>query len=331
MSIADRLGRLLFIVPYAARRDGVPLSELAAKLGVKPRQIEADLELLAMVGRPPLTPDHLIDVYVEDEVVYVDLDQRLSRPPRLTHEEARALVLGAKLVGRQGGLGERLESVVKRIVEHLNPVDAEILRSLSERVGLWQDAEAEQRRTPDMHRAIEQRREIEVDYYSASADRQKHYRLQPLALITHSGTEYLVALDVGADYQEKLFRLDRVGELHVTDVDFEPPQSLDLERFRRHRLYFGPQPADVEVYFSAAVAGRVRERFGEHDVVDTPDGGIRVQMGSASPGFIARWVLPFGTEAEVLSPPLVRAHLHELCARAADAYAQPVPPELASS
>mgnify|MGYP001327835368 CR=1 FL=1 len=31
--------------------------------------LEEDLDLLTMVGRPPLTPDHLIDIYVEDDVV----------------------------------------------------------------------------------------------------------------------------------------------------------------------------------------------------------------------------------------------------------------------
>ncbi len=109
MSVNDRMGRLLFIVPYVAHRDGVPLQELAEKLQVTTAQIEADLDLLAMVGQPPLTPDHLIDLYVEDDIVYVDLDQSLSRPLQLTHEEASALVLSAKLVGDLGGLGQELE------------------------------------------------------------------------------------------------------------------------------------------------------------------------------------------------------------------------------
>ncbi len=43
MSQRDRLGRLLFIVPYVANRDGVPVAELAEMLGVKPAQIEADI------------------------------------------------------------------------------------------------------------------------------------------------------------------------------------------------------------------------------------------------------------------------------------------------
>ena len=118
MSQRDRLGRLLFIVPYVANRDGVPVGELAEMLGVKPAQIEADIGLLSMVGQPPLTPDHLIDLYIEDETVFVDLDQSLDRPLRLTHDEAQALAVGIQLVGPEG---DTLRELVERIMEHLNP------------------------------------------------------------------------------------------------------------------------------------------------------------------------------------------------------------------
>ena len=143
MSVSDRLGRLLFIVPYVASRDGVPLAELAEKVGSTPSQIEADLELLGMVGQPPLTPDHLIDLYVEDDVVYVDLDQSLSRPLQLTHEEAGALVLGARLVGNLGGLGQELLLVLQKISDKLNPADRERIQVLSERIGIGSDSPAD--------------------------------------------------------------------------------------------------------------------------------------------------------------------------------------------
>ena len=37
-----------------------------------------------MVGRPPFQPDDFIDLHVENDRVWVDLDQRFSKPPRLT-------------------------------------------------------------------------------------------------------------------------------------------------------------------------------------------------------------------------------------------------------
>jgi len=319
MSIGERLGRLLFIVPYVARRDGVPVSELAEKLGVGREQIEDDLDLLAMVGQPPLTPDHLIDVYIEDEVVYVELDQSLSRPPPLTHEEARALVLGAKLVGGQGGVGEELERVLAKIVALLNPVDREIVSSLSKRIGVWQDAPSAPQAV--LRSAVEARREVELEYYSASSDRAKTYRLEPLALITHSGIVYLVALDVGAERHEKLFRLDRMGAITATDRHFEPPAELDLEKYRTGRLYSGnSDDLTAEVRFSPAVAARAADFFAEKDRRPQKDGSLVVRVSTSSPAWLARWVLPFGLDAEVMGPAASRETLGALCAEAAAAY-----------
>lgn len=320
MSITDRLGRLLFIVPYVAHRGGVPLAELADKTGVSPAQIEADLDLLAMVGQPPLTPDHLIDLYVEDDVVYVDLDQSLSRPLNLTHEEARALVLGAKLVGSLGGLGAELDLVLDKILAALNPVDREIVRSLSERVGMWQDAAPSEAPVAKLRSAIAHHTEVELLYYSASSDRQKRYRLQPLALLTHTGVEYLVALDVDAALHEKLFRLDRMADISLLAATFEPPADLDLERFRRQRLYAGDASVMSEVRFDAAVAAQVTERFVDATPKVEPDGAVRVRLSTSSPAWLSRWVLPFGVQAEVLGPEEHRRYLAELCGAAAEVY-----------
>lgn len=322
MSVQDRLGRLLFIVPYVAHRDGVPLTELAEKLGATVAQIEADLDLLAMVGQPPLTPDHLIDLYVEDDVVYVDLDQSLSRPLQLTHEEASALVLGARLVGGLGGLREALDAVLAKIADRLNPADRERLRVSSERIGVSSD-QASEAPAAELRAAVEQQREVVLDYYSASSDRQKCYRLRPLALISHGGIEYLVALDVEAEGQEKLFRLDRVGRVELTDARFTPPDELDLERFRTQRLYFGERAATAEVRLSAKAAAQVVERFRKEDVTREPEGAVRVRVSTSSSAWLSRWVLPFGLDAEVVAPGEAREYLAELCEQAAAAYRRP--------
>lgn len=319
MSVSERLGRLLFIVPYVARRDGVLLRELADKLGVTPKQIEADLDLLAMVGQPPLTPDHLIDIYVEDEIVYVELDQSLSRPPPLTHEEARALVLGAKLVGRQGGLEDELERVLEKIVALLNPVDREMVRALAKRITIWQDAPTSTQAT--LRRAVDERHAIDLEYYSASSDRMKRYRVEPLALITHTGIEYLVALDVEAERHEKLFRVDRMGAVGDTGRAFTPPEGVDLEKFRTGRLYFGtPDDFTAEVRFAPAVAARAAEHFAGSECKWRKDGSLVVRMSTSSSAWLARWVLPFGLDAEVLGPEKPRATMAALCVEAATAY-----------
>lgn len=323
MSVQDRLGRLLFIVPYVVSRDGVPVAELAEKLGVTTAQIEADLDLLAMVGRPPLTPDHLIDLYVEDNVVYVDLDQSLSRPLRLTHEEASALVLGASLVGELGGVGAELQAVLAKITAHLTPVEQEMVQSLAARVLVAGDEPGTDVVASTLRKAVAAHEVVVVDYYSASSDRKKTYRLEPLTLLGHSGIAYLLALDVEAERREKLFRLDRIGTLTPTRERFAPPPELDLERFRTPKLYFGQDELWATVRFAPEVSTLVRERFAGDALSESADGSLTLRLGSSSPAFLARWILPFALDAEITAPPAARTHLAELCSEAARAYNEP--------
>ena len=82
--VHERLRRLLFLVPYVSKHPGVSVDALAQALGVGREELLKELDLLACVGRPPFNPDDYIDIYVDNDRVYVDLDQRLSAPPRLT-------------------------------------------------------------------------------------------------------------------------------------------------------------------------------------------------------------------------------------------------------
>ena len=324
MTQRDRLGRLLFIVPYVAQREGVPLQELAQLLGVRSGQLEADISLLSMVGQPPLTPDHLIDLYIEDDLVYVHLDQNLDRPLRLTHAEAQALVLGARLVGDLGGLGEALMGVVGRIAQHLSAPEQEIISALAQRVSVADTGADEFRPVAILRRAIANRRVIEMEYYSASSDRLKSYTLWPLTLISHSGVEYMVALDQGADGQEKLFRSDRIGGVRELDHCFAEDVEVDLEKFRTPEIYSGSEGIGTTVVLRAEVAREARERFPERDITENSDGSVTVSLLTSSAAWLARWVLPFGLDAEVQGPQEHRTVLGNLCKEAAEAYASPV-------
>jgi proteasome accessory factor C len=53
---ADRLVRMLLIVPYLVQHPGSELGEVASAYGVKPEQLRRDLDLLFMSGLPPYGP-----------------------------------------------------------------------------------------------------------------------------------------------------------------------------------------------------------------------------------------------------------------------------------
>src|SRR5207248_5708121 len=93
----ERLRRLLLIVPAARRRPGIKVDELARELGLPSEELMEDIDLLGFVGRPPFSPDDLIDITVDERGrVSVMLDQSFSRPPQLTGLEALALAAAAQ-------------------------------------------------------------------------------------------------------------------------------------------------------------------------------------------------------------------------------------------
>ena len=104
---ADRLPRLLALVPYLLARPGVLLTEAAGDFGVPELQLRRDLELLWMCGLPGHGPGDLIDLSFEGDSVTVTYDAGMSRPLRLTADEALALVVALRTLAEVPGLSER--------------------------------------------------------------------------------------------------------------------------------------------------------------------------------------------------------------------------------
>ena len=90
---AERLGRMLVVVPYLVQHPGSELDEVAQLFDVPADQLRRDLDLLFMSGLPPYGPGDLIDVDVdEDDRIWITMADHFARPLRLTRNEALALL-----------------------------------------------------------------------------------------------------------------------------------------------------------------------------------------------------------------------------------------------
>jgi proteasome accessory factor C len=290
--VHERLRRLLFVVPYVARHRGVTVDALARQLGVSREELLRDLELLTMVGRPPFQPDDFIDLHVENDRVWVDLDQRFSKPPRLTGPEAAALAASAELLrpaaqtalaSALGKLERILPAGAKKMYRDLG--SAVNARSLApEALGI-------------LTRAVEERRELEFDYAGSGKTAAEKRRVEPAEAFNHRGLWYLHGWDLGRD-SERLFRLDRMTGILLTDRRFSP-RSMPPARV--------PDPAErgeVRVRFTAQSAPYLRERFGG-EARELTDGGVEVKV-IGDERWLVQWILSFGGEAEVVEPAWAR-------------------------
>ncbi|MFN0062947.1 MAG: helix-turn-helix transcriptional regulator [Myxococcaceae bacterium] len=293
--VHERLRRLLVLVPYVAQHQGISVSELSQALSLTREALLEDLDLLSMVGRPPFNPDDFIDVYVENERVYVDLDQRFSKPPRLTPGEATALAAAAALL--RPAAGEALQRALTKL-ERVLPTSAKArYREMAGKIDATTEGPPEL--VPLAH-AISERQQVRFDYFSQGRGETEARTVEPLELFSHRGHWYLLAHCL-ARVDERLFRLDRIQNLQTTGVVFAPRNAASRSL---------PKPTlkgrgDVRVRFTPTAAAYVQERFGG-EAVRLADGGAEVRVTGDAPRWLVQWVLSFGGEAEVVEPEWAR-------------------------
>jgi len=292
--VHERLRRLLLVVPYVSRNAGIGVEALAAALGMSREELLRDLDLLTLVGRPPFQPDDFIDLHVENDRVTVELDQRFTKPPRLTPAEAAALAAAGELLRPAAG-GALATALAK--LEKVLPAAARLrYRVLERTVDMRTTGTAD---LGEITRAIAEHRELTFDYAGKSRDAVEARRVEPLELFSHRGQWYLSAWDVGRADQ-RLFRMDRMAHVAVTDRTFTPRAAAPSHM---------PDPAtrgEVRVRFSSGAAPYVRERFGS-EVKELAGGGVEVRVAGDSERWLTQWVLSFGGEAEVVEPAWARA------------------------
>ena len=287
----ERLRRLLFLVPFVSRTPGRTVDEVAKELGITREALLEELDLLTLVGRPPFQPDDFVDIYVEDDRVYVDLDQRLSAPPRLTAAEGVALAASATLL--KPGSGDALRSAVEKLERVLPAHAVARFREMGKRLDVALDAPSG---LAPLSQAIVERRTVAFDYVTTNSGQAERRRVQPYELFSHRGQWYLSGFDV-ARAGDRLFRLDRMGTLEVTTETFVANAGSP----RASMPGTSEATARVTVRFEPATAPYIRERFGA-EARGLPDGRVEVEVPGDNRRWLTRWVLSFGGDAIVTRP-----------------------------
>lgn len=304
--VHERLRRLLFLVPYVARHPGVQVQALAKALGVSKEALLEELDLLTMVGRPPFQPDDFIDLHVDEkERVFVDLDQRFSKPPRLTAPEAAALSAAAALL--EPAPGDPLAKALAKLEAVLPAPARERYREILKAVDA---SAAAPREVAPLTQAIAQRREVRFAYFSANRGASELRTVRPHELFAHRGAWYLDAFCLTRN-DVRLFRVDRMQDLAVLASTFDPQPA------RRAHVPNPAEGGEVRVRFSPAAAPYVTERFGAQ-ARPLEGGSVEVRVSGDSERWLTQWVLSFGGEAVVLGPDWARRAV----ARAAQASIQ---------
>ena len=290
----ERLPRLLALVPYLQARPGVAIADVAEDFGVTEDQLRRDLQLLWMCGLPGHGPGDLIDLSFDGENVDVIFDAGMSRPLRLTGEEALALVVALRTLAETPGLTDR-DAIEGALAKVETAAGGEL--GATEIVAVELDEES--RIAPLLQRAIDEGRALELRYYTATRDESTERIVDPMRLFEADSRRYLEAWCRRAEGM-RVFRLDRIERATVLDEPAQPPADAQLRDLTEG--VFTPAP---EHLLAVLRVGRgyawVGEYYPTEDVQQDGD-QRRISLRVADPAWVRALVLGSDGEVQVLSP-----------------------------
>ena len=111
----------------------------------------------------------------------------------------------------------------------------------------------------------------------------------------------------------RLFRLDRISRARVVRERFQPPADFDVDALVSGSwgIWQTEGQDEVVLRFAAGAAARVRQSFWHRSaqVTDLEDGMVELRLTVASEVEMRPWVLGWGAQVEVMTPPSLRQHV----------------------
>jgi len=292
--------RMLVMLPWLMERGEVSVAEAAARFELSEQEVVRDLELASMCGLPPFL-DEMVDVFIDEGMIFTGVPRLFTRPLRLTAPEGFALLAAARVAMEMPG-GEGNGALDRAL--------AKLAGALGD--GLVVDTPAPEG-TDVVKAAADDCARLSITYRSAQAEQASDREITPRVVFVDRGAWYVIA-DDHLRGEERTFRIDRIEHATRTGVidqqrDVAAP-AIDS--------WFADADLPTAVLHVPASGKWVEERYPTTSV--TPDGdGWRIEVSVASEGWLRELLLRLGAEARVLSPPewvhLGAAAASELLAR----------------
>jgi len=177
-----------------------------------------------------------------------------------------------------------------------------------------------------LYRAIEQTRQVEIQYLSASKGELTDRAVDPYHLCNREGNWYLIAQD-HLRGGIRTFHLDRIRAMTVLPGGFSMPPGFHPEEWIRDgfQAEHGETVQEVVIWFDALQARWMRERLihETQQIEEGDDGTLTMRFRTSGLGAVKRWVMQYGSHAEVLAPNELRAAVLDEMRKAVGRYEQP--------
>jgi predicted DNA-binding transcriptional regulator YafY len=318
----DRLARMTRLVSILqAHPDGIRTADVAERVGMSVRTVYRDLRAIdEEIGVP---------VWADGGRWGIDQDKAFLPPLKLTQGEAMAVVLSARLMVRYADKYDPdLAAAFEKLEQGLPPALAEHVERTLDVLSKAPRDELFSANVRLLTRAWAERRVVVIDYEPAPYDKGaaprratvRPYLLEP-SLQTHA--LYLIGFDEDRRGL-RTFKIERIRTAALTPRTFETPDAAATTTALRAAwdIIADQEPVDVVLRFAPRVASRVLEATWHptQSVAPDADGSLQWRANVSGTIEIRLWILSWGDDVEVLSPPSLREDVADTLRRAATRY-----------
>jgi proteasome accessory factor B len=310
--------KLVKIVELMQRRGGVRAHEIMGRFDLDSRSFRRYMSDLRELGLP------ILDNGVGPERV-VALDPAYRRSGvQLTLSEVLSLHFGRKLFTFLNGtqFATDMDDAIERLEPAISRAHADLARDLDRKFMAVPEHAKNYSHMADLIdeliTALLYDNPVHAEYTKASGV-SSSYTLEPLTLATYRQGLYLFARD-RKDDRIKSFAVERFQDLSRIRTDhFEAPEGFDPENLLKNAFgIISGKAVAICAVFDKRAAPYIRERswHSTQNLTELPDGRMRMTVHLAITQELKQWLLGFGGDVQVQSPPELVQQLREQHLRA---------------
>jgi predicted DNA-binding transcriptional regulator YafY len=306
MSRGDQLERQWKIIQtLIASKQGKTAQELADMVQGNLRSVYRDLEVLQTAGFP------ICNEKADGKKTWAVMETfKNSIPIPLDLPELMALYFSLDMLRAMHDtvFYESLESLFKKIKATLPPASTEFLKNLQKALCVDQKQYRQYGKLKNImtgiNDAVMRNRSIDIIYFALSKKSRTKRAVDPYRIWFINGTFYLVGY-CHLRKEVRIFALDRIRNLDITERIFTIPQDFDLDDYMSGSFgAFRGMPEKVAIIFSPEIAGYIEEKIWHESqqITSQADGSIIFEATVAVNEELENWVLSWGAKARVIKP-----------------------------
>jgi len=319
MSSADRLNRILGMIPYLLQNQGVGLMDLSEEFQVRPAELLRDLQALSNCSYGPFGSAEVMDAYIENDRVHIWAGEHFKRPLSFTPGELMALRTAVSLMLEHTDAKEtRALARAYRTISGDQEGKADRATAFKGKIGVDASPALSAEIFSTFERGVLENRKVQISYFTEQRGSISERVISPYKMVNSDGQWYVVGFCERAG-GIRTFRVDHVRAADLGGEHFEVPDEFRLEDHFAHGMYVETETEEkIVVRYLSPVALLVIEEEGRGRT--GRDGSVTLSYQTSSPRWLLQRVLSYGEAAEIIEPLHVRQALVEQLTGMAEVY-----------